>query len=285
MPEGEAQPRDVKTQVKEAWEKLKRTLSGKSQSSPNEPRVKVFPPNRVRVSRVTVLPEDTSSPPQETYISPIENTSAARKFIDEIRRPDRYRPYSAERVSSSELGLMMDPRNGFFEPAYVLMSAMDRYKLPLAMYISGSGEASHARLVVGSPRPDPSRGVIRVPVYDPISGNITEVEHPQSTPLNSNLLPNALAESDLASGTYDITYFNDPNLSRFKDSFLIQGKFAPLQRDSQNCVPYSLFVGAMLQALKPGDTPFKREGIPQFQKDFGVQILTRENITGVRISA
>jgi hypothetical protein len=72
--------------------------------------------------------------------------------------------------------------------------------------------------------------------------------------LNSAVLDNVLARQELNAGTYDITYFNDPEFSRYKDTLLLSGKFAALQKDAKNCVPYCLFVRAMLEGLRPGET-------------------------------
>lgn len=255
MSEAESQPNTgLGAYAKDIWKRIKHLANG-NRDSEKKPRVGLHEPPRVRVVNVN------TSTTSNTLVNPIENVHAANVFIDTIRDPRR--------------GLEIDPR-GYFQLSTILTLASGRYFMPLAIYVSDA----HARLVLRSPQNE--RGRLVLSVYDPMIGGITEIEHPSSLPLNARLFPNALAEGEINSGNYDITYFNDPTLSRYRDSFLLNGKFAPLQRDARNCIPYCLFVGAMLQALKPGETKFKSAGIAQIQQDFGVRILTREEITKVR---
>lgn len=282
MLENEARPpQSLKGKIIEAWQKFKYDVTGNHKHlKPKHPkhRVRIVLPSppRVRVASEQI-------PPGHSLVDPIENVHAADAFIEAIRNPRRYQYYDTGGgivYRSNELGLELDPSTGYFNAASVLKAALERYTLPLVIYI---GSDRHARLAVGPPESDRRRGIINIPVYDPMIGNITRVEHPQSIALNGALLPNALAKSQLSTGKYDITFLDDPSLSRYKDSFLLSGKFSALQRDGKNCIPYCLFVGAMLEALKPGESNFKSEGISQFQKDFGVRILKREEITKVSI--
>lgn len=210
-------------------------------------------------------------------IDPYENVRAANYFIGAIRDPSKYRSYGLTDLIN-DAGLLIDRRTGFFYASSVTSATAERYELPMAMYINGQ----HARLVLKAPYSDRT-GIWRVLVYDPMIGGITEVEQPRGVPANPGIFPNALAKEQLEAGTYDITFLNDSNLSRYHDAVLLRGKFQALQRDYSNCIPYCLFVNAMLHGLKPGETDFKTRGIPQFQQDFGVRIRTREEITGVRV--
>lgn len=283
MSEGESPNKDFKTQIKEALQKAKAVVTGKNPKptvrvSPEQtPRVRIAPP------KVRLVQEDTRSMIDRPLVNAAENPNAATRFIDTLRNPYYYRDYATPTGSvrrSDEFGTEIDSV-GFFNTTSVLQAAFQRYQLPLVIYDAGD---HHARLVVGSPKPNPARRVTRVPVWDPMRGSITEIIDPDPKSLNSRLLPNGASEEDLKAGIYDLSYINDPTLNRYRDSVLLTGKFARLQYDYKNCVPYCLFVGAMLQALKPGETPFKTWGIPKFSKDFGVQIMTREDITGVRFS-
>lgn len=270
MAEGESRPNlSLKDRLRQAWRKFNYLRTGDIKY-----RINILPPTPPRAGTVEQIPRNP-------LVTIVENVHAADEFIKAIRNPKYYQPYPTEGgyiMKSNELGLEINPSTGFFYVYSVLGAAFHRYALPLAMYISGA----HARLVVGPPKVEAGSGVARVPVYDPMTGGVTDIEHPQSIPLNSRLITNHLAEVDLNAGKYDLTYFNDHSLRRYRDSFLLSGKFSALQRDYKNCVPYCLFVGAMLNALKPGETTFKNVGIPRFQQDFGVRILTREEMTRVR---
>lgn len=282
MNEGESPSSpDLFRQVKSAWQKFKSIAVGDQRNQSLEQtqqRVRLVPPPRVRLKS-----ETETSLSEHPLVSPIENVHTASIFIRAIRNPEYYQPSTRSDITTlinNQNGLEFDSQTGFFNVASVVFTASGRYSLPLAIYISGE----HARLVVGQPITSTEGGTI-LPVYDPMKGSITTIEHPQSIPLNVGLYCNGLARADLDSGKYDLTYLNDPTLSRYRDSFLLGGKFSALQLqgDYQNCIPYCLFVGAMLSALKPDNTDFKREGISQFQQDFGVRILTREELTGVRL--
>lgn len=280
MSEGENQSKDIKTQVKEAWKKLRALRSEKPSVSDTEPKahhVRILPPN------IRILKEDSSSPiPEHPLIQAINNPKAATRFIDTLRHPYYYEnrdTASGSVLYSREFGTEIDPGTGYFNTVSVVRAAFERYKLPLAIYDGGD---HHARLVLGSPKTD--GGITVIPVWDPMKGEITQIQDSEPSKLNSRLFANPTAQEELNSGKYDLTYINDASLSRYKDSLLLSGKFARLQYDYKNCVPYCLFVGAMLQALKPGETPFKTQGLPKFQEDFGVQILKREDVTRVKVS-
>lgn len=278
MPEGESS----KHPFKEAWEKIKRRITGQPEARGQ--RIKIPPPTqRVRfIPRVKVLPESLHMI-DRPLVKAVENPNAATRFIADLRNPYYYQRRSVggrEILYSKEFGTEIDstdPENGYFNTVSVVRAASQRYHLPMVIYDAGD---HHARLVVGSPRRDSTRDIIIVPVWDPMRGEITQIQDPRPETLNSRLFPNAASEDDLRAGIYDLTYLDDPSLSRYKDSLLLRGKFARLQYDYKNCVPYCLFVGAMLQAMKTGQTPFKTQGISKFQEDFGIKILKREEITG-----
>lgn len=261
---------DLKTHIRNTWHRLRYRVTGKSS------RVRdVTEPDQI--SRVRVIePEERS-----LAVDSLENARAADYFIRAIRDPRRYiqDPYNATSLRNDiDLVVMKPLETGFFYASPVVITAAERYGLPMAMYITGQ----HARLILKAPY-SVREGVWRVPVYDPMTGGITRVEKPRDTKFNSVIFPNGLAEQQLQSGEYDITFLKDPTLSRYHDAVLLRGKFQALQIDYSNCIPYCLFVNAMLNGLKLGDTDFKTRGIPQFQKDFGVRIRTREEITGLRV--
>ena len=244
---------DLKTRAKNAWHRLRYRVTGKSS------RVRIIEPGQT--SRVRVVePEE-----RPLAVDSLENVRAADYFIRAIRDPRRYNqdPYDPNSLRSDiDLVVRKPLETGFFYASPVVIAAAERYGLPMAMYITGQ----HARLVLKAPY-SVREGVWRIPVYDPMIGGITEVEKPRDVEFNSIIFPNGLAEQQLQS------------LSRYHNAVLLRGKFQALQRDYSNCIPYCLFVDAMLHGLKPGDTDFKTRGIPQFQRDFGVKIRTREEIT------
>lgn len=80
----------------------------------------------------------------------------------------------------------------------------------------------------------------------------------------------------LSQNRFDLTLEND---SDFPDH-IRQGKIQKVQFDGKNCVPISFFMNAVRYAAKPGDNEFKKRGIAKFLEDFGVRILTREEILG-----
>ncbi|MBI3620232.1 hypothetical protein HY214_03775 [Candidatus Roizmanbacteria bacterium] len=132
--------------------------------------------------------------------------------------------------------------------------------------------------------------------FDPVSkkydlnkpGDLVKIFLPQSeldgylfrewfnaaTPPGKTALSNALAGKMLLNGAYDLALADDPQLP----PQAILGKLQNLQFDGKNCVPLTFFSAAIRYAAKPGDNDFKRKGIQQFYDDFGISILTREEL-------
>lgn len=257
---------DLNTRLKKTWRWLRVVVTG----SP--------PPAERRPAKVRVI-----APESKLVIDPLENERAADYFIRVIRDPNRYTqdPYDPTALRSGiDLVVKKPLERGYFTAHSVLTTAAERYGLPMAMYISGQ----HARLVLKNPYYFMRERIWKIPVYDPMTGTITEIEQPRGVQSDLGIYPNNLAEQQLKAEIYDITFLKDYNLAKFHDPILLAGKFQALQRDYSNCIPYCLFVNAMLHGLALGDTDFKKRGIPQFQRDFGVRIRTRAEVLGIRIS-
>lgn len=163
---------------------------------------------------------------------------------------------------------------GWFHVSSVVVTALERYNLPLAIYV---GPDRHARLVVKGAYDTPEGRKIKA--YNPFRQGFEEVK--VNTDMSGHYIgvfANTLVESKLYRGEYDVMkLLESPELIRYRN--LLTGiKLFGFQKDTRNCIPYCLFVGAMLHGLEPGDTDFKRQGIRQFQEDFGVKIMTREEI-------
>lgn len=88
------------------------------------------------------------------------------------------------------------------------------------------------------------------------------------------IYPNSFAFQLIVDKKYDLTLENDPDLP----DHIKKGKIQRMQFDGKNCIPISFFHAALRYAAKPGNNEFKRTGIKKFQEDFGVRILTREEI-------
>lgn len=208
-----------------------------------------------------------------------QNARAARIFITNLRNSNRFHqdPYSGYLID--DRGIRIEPvENGYLSAQDLLNIAQNRYQLPMAMYIS----RDHARLVLKGPYNSHAGKTIQV--YDPMSAGVSEISIPSSlTPDVSNgIWTNALAHSMIEAGTYNISFLDDIQLIEYRES-LFNGKLAALQKDSFNCIPFCLFVNALIQSLKPGDTEFKTRGIPQFEQDFGVRVLKREELIKPRV--
>lgn len=225
---------------------------------PKNPRVRVLAPE----NRPNTIPTVE------------QNIRASEKFIKAIREPSLFRrdPYQP-RFLKSDLGFLVEKpaEKGWFDLASVLRVANDRYELPLAIYV----DRNHAQLVVKGVYQTPEGRKIKV--YNPmskgfqeISVNVTEGGEP------IGITANGLVGSRIARGEYDIVrFFEGQRLGNFR-GLLTDMKAFNFQNDVQNCIPYCLFVNAMIHGLEPGKTPFKEFGRKQFEQDFGIRILTRE---------
>ena len=233
--------------------------------------------------RVRIVPDERGNKPN-TLPTLEQNIKASERFIKEIRDPRHYEkdPYDTS-LMKSDLGFLIEGtvEKGWFRIGNFVRAATDRYQLPLAIYIADN----HARLVVASSKTSDG---LKLKVYNPMLKNFQEVQTTLDATRNPiGVFVNLLAQSSVYSGEYNITKsFESPELARYKE-LLTEAKAFNFQNDAYNCIPYCLFVNAMLYGLEPGNTDFKTHGIKQFEQDFGVRIMTREEIvppkTRVRI--
>jgi hypothetical protein len=203
------------------------------------------------------------------------NILASKRFIEAIRNPKLYKQ-DPDRVGfvKSELGYSIEGRNvedGWFSVGSITETAQERYQLPLAIYI----DQNHARLLVKGPY-HTSEGR-KIKVYDPKESDFSEIKVNDDGEVKG-LYVNNLAFKKRARNQNDLTaLLENTEFGRFKN-LLTYTKAFSFQKDNCNCIPYCLFVNAMLYGLESGNTPFKTQGIKQFEQDFGVRILTREEI-------
>ena len=232
-------------------------------------------------AQIKVLPQDEEvlqrkEPEQEVNTLPDleSNIKASEQFIIQLRNPSRYSqdPYQPQYMKS-DLGYRVAKpvEKGWFDVGSIVTTAMDRYKLPLAIYI----DHNHARLVVKGAYQTPEGRKIKV--YNPMSTGFEEISV-NATGMLVGVTANALVGGKVDKEEYDIASFlEDPKLREHSD-LLKNIKAFNFQKDLQNCIPYCLFVNAMLHGLESGATDFKRQGIKQFEQDFGVRIMTREEM-------
>ncbi len=248
---------------------------------------------------LTQTPEAETKPQQEQKIPNVnvgENIRAANQFIQVLRDPSRYKEDPNDNnFIIHNLGYRVDkstPLENVWFSTQSLEVAGQRHKLPLAMLI----EANHAMLLLKTPYKSPD-GNWRILIYNPFKEGeeerilpnyeqtddiLTDPQVPEQYKTKhrlelNNIRANDLAVAQIHQGQYDISVSGNPKLKSYQEMFM-QGKLAHLQQDAKNCIPYCHFVGALLNALKPGDSEFKRIGIPQFAQDFGIRIRTLEEI-------
>lgn len=207
------------------------------------------------------------------------NIKASERLMKSIRNPSRYsQNLYRSQYMKSDLGFLVTKpvEQGWFDVSSVVTTAGDRYQLPLAIYV----DHNHAQLVVKGAYQAPEGR--KITVYNPMHNGFEEI-HINETGMPMGVTANGLVGSKIDNGEYDITgFFGDPELLKYRD-LLVNIKAFNFQKDLQNCIPYCLYVNAMLYGLEPGVTGFKREGIKKFKQDFGVRILTREEIMGKEI--
>ena len=242
---------------------------GISENPPPKKRVRVLP-------KVRILPVETEHKPS-TFPSLEQNIRASEQFIRALRTPNSYRQDQEDPgFMKSDLGFKVEKgvgvERGYFDLASAVRTTEERYNLPLTIYV----KQSHARLVVKGPY-NTSEGR-KIKVYDPMISGFSEIKV-NDTGQIAGLLSNGLAFEKRTKNQGDLTAFlESPDLARF-NNLLTDIKAFGFQMDFYNCIPYCLFVGAMLNGLEPGTTAFKQRGIKQFEQDFGIRILTREEMT------
>lgn len=233
-------------------------------------------------AQIKVLPQKEEVRPdmpeeEVNTLSDLEsNIKASEQFIKTLRNPGLYHSDSySSQYMKSDWGFQVEKdvgiEKGWFNVASIVHTAEYRYHLPLAIYI----DRNHAQLVVKGPY-QASQGR-RIKVYNPMLSNFQEINVNQTGQL-LGVTGNSLAGEKMAIGQFDLTkFFEAPDLAKYAD-MLTNIKAFSFQRDLHNCVPYCLFVSAMLYGLEPGNTEFKRQGIKQFEQDFGVRIITKEEM-------
>ncbi|MFA6081454.1 MAG: hypothetical protein WC741_03540 [Patescibacteria group bacterium] len=209
-----------------------------------------------------------------------QNRKAADQFIAILRDPKRLKtsPSWPENYLVHDYGFVFDRNNGGTVSNPELIES--RYHLPFATYSNHLiPSVSHANLVIRGPRLDPLDNLWKIIIYDPYQFNIREETlkdvHNQEGALKQ-IHGNKIWEKDYFEGNDDI-YFDDLELRPYLDA-LVSAKLPPFQQDMINCYPYCFFVATMLNALKPGKTEFKTQGIPQFFKDYQLNILDRDEV-------
>lgn len=240
-------------------------------------RIKVLPEPKVEIvseSRVRIVPDKEESKPN-TLPDLEQNIRASEKFIIFLRDPTLYKQDSDPRDMINSLGFRVEkpPETGWFYLNNLLTVARERYKLPMAVYV---GPDRHARLLVKGWYNTPQGK--KMLVYNPYKTGFEEVDvkfdangHVIGVLKNNNDTPLQREEFNL------MKILESPDFAKYRD-LLTESKAFGFQKDARNCIPYCLFVGAMLNGLEPSATEFKRQGIKQFEQDFGVRIMTREEM-------
>lgn len=214
-------------------------------------------------------------------ISYEQNRKVADHFISVLRDPKHLKtnPDWPASYSVHDYGFVFDRNNGGTLVNPELLAT--RYHLPFAIYSNHLiPEISHANLVIRGPHLDPQDNQWKITIYNPYQLNtkeeVLENVHNQQEAL-AKISYNKLWEKEFLQNNEDISFTNDPELKPYFD-VLTNAKLAPFQRDMINCYPYCFFVGSMLNALKPGQTDFKTQGIAQFSKDYQLKIGNRDEI-------
>ncbi len=209
-----------------------------------------------------------------------QNRKAADQFIAVLRDPKHLKtsPDWPTTYLVHDYGFVFETNVGTVGNPELLST---RYHLPFAYYSNHLiPEVSHANLVIRGPHLDPQDNRWKITIYNPyqldMREEILENVHNQQEAL-AKISYNKLWENEYLKNNEDISFVSDPELRPYLAT-LTNAKLAPFQRDMINCYPYCFFVGSMLNALKPGQTEFKTQGIAQFSKDFQLKILDRDEV-------
>jgi len=250
--------------------------------------IKPFPedmvPGRSGRSRVRIIHSEEKND-FNTLPTLEQNIKASEQFIRALRNPNLYQDDSYDfRFVKSSLGYRVEKpsETGWFDLHSVLTTARERYKLPMAIYV---GVDHHARLLLKGYYDTPEGK--KLMAYNPFNSGFEEIDakfdangHTIGVLRNTSDVPLRREEINL------MQVLESPERSEYRN-LLTNIKVFGFQKEAINCIPYCLFVSAMLYGLEPGNTDFKTHGIKQFEQDFGVRIMTREEIvppkTRVRI--
>lgn len=227
-------------------------------------------------------PQTQEEPAQPQEIVPgvnlKENIRAAEQFIRILRDPTKFTDIPGEtdkKMHEFGFKLKLPLEESWFYVNDTLDMASNRYKMPMALYVPGN----HAMLALKAPE-ETADGTWKMLVYNPFNAGEEEIILPTydpSNPLGSHIHTNRLSNAQFQDGSYDLSISNNSELVKYQKEFT-EGKLAALQKDGKNCLPYTLFVATLLNGLKPGETDFKRDGIPQFREDFNIRIKTLEEM-------
>lgn len=209
-----------------------------------------------------------------------QNRKAADQFKAVIRDPKHLKTDpNWPTYLNHDYGFVFDKNNGGTINNPELLAV--RYHLPFATYSNHLiPEVSHSNLVIRGPHLDSQDNHWKINIYDPYQSDVREetlagVQNQQEA--LTKISYNKLWEKEFLQNNEDISFVNDPELRSHID-VLTNAKLAPFQQDMINCYPYCFFVGSMLNALKPGQTDFKTQGLVQFSKDYQLNILDREEV-------
>lgn len=290
MPEGisENQPPKKPETLAGIIERMRRGANPPPQSreAPSPPKSATILPKpaplseevRERIRKELTSPPEEKKPGFELYIPDLEtNIQASKIFIRELRNSALYEQDSNPDFMKSRLGFRVEKpvEAGKFDLLSVLTVAKERYKLPMAVYV---GRDNHARLVVKGFYDTPTGK--KITVYNPFNSGFEEI--PVKFDANGQAVGvwKGNIYEPLQKDEYDLMkVFEHPKLVPHR-ALLTSIKAFGFQNDAINCVPYCLFVNAMLHGFEPGNTGFRLIGLKQFEQDFGFNILTREGITG-----
>lgn len=230
-------------------------------------------------------------------INDAENLKAAHHYLSIVRDRNRYTSQpDASGHYKHDLGFTVpNIENGWFFLREFTEMFEERYKMPLGLYLLNG---NHAVTLLKPPYQENNQWKIKV--YDPFKEGEQEIVLPNAEQLKTevdnsqyitpeakmrdflrllNIFGNDLALQQIVRGEYDLSISGRPDLQQYVN-VLYKEKMAILQQDGKNCVALASFMGTLLNALKQGDTDFKKDGIPQFYQDFGVRIRTFEEIMG-----
>ena len=217
--------------------------------------------NALALSQFTTRLRSGEFKPATTVSGEIDRTRVVNDFGFVINRP---------------------PENAWFMVDSSLDAMEKEYQMPMAIYLGGTKTALgiHAQLIVNGPYRDQPSNVNepwKILVYNPQEkGMETITLESTDTPLDDpRIRRNNLWVNEYRVNKSSLDFRKDPDLQKIMVQ-LETAKLARFQYDAQNCVPYCCFIGAMLNALKAGDTDFKTKGIPEFAKHYKIALKTRE---------
>lgn len=219
-----------------------------------------------------------------------KNEDAIKQFVSVLRNPQllEYReegllPQSEEHAygffigkSYPEQPIDQIAEKGWFYAHTGIMS--DRYACPMAVYAPGN----HAYLVLRGPYQNANRD-FEIVYYDPKKeGEHIEVLTDMKSMADlenrdkSHIYSNPLWQRDYNRNpnSTDISISGNSGIPDSLKPYFMTGKLGGFQGDDIDCVAHCFFMAAVLNALKEGDSDFKKIGIPKFFNDYHIQLGT-----------